>query len=59
MHQTSKSDLLGCLESLEPQLAALVHGLDPKKSQHTVKTFQEYAQLVFLPQRVGMLHDVV
>ena len=52
MHQTTKSDLMECLESLASQPndvlevnvkivdgAALVHFLDPKKSFVTVKTF--------------------
>ena len=51
-----------CLESVVPKSecvpdvdvkivdgAALVHILDPKKSQVAVKTFHDYAQLVFLP----------
>ena len=53
MHQTSKSDL-ECLESVVPDVdvkivdcAALVRILDPKKSQVSVKTFHDYAQLVF------------
>ena len=59
MNQTSKSDLMECLESLLPQSeyipkldvkivdsAAFVHMLDPKKSQVSVKTFQDYSQLV-------------
>ena len=62
MHQTSKSDLMECLESVVPKSesvpdvdveivdgAALVHILVPKKSQVSVTTFQDYAQLVFLP----------
>ena len=53
MHQTNKSDLMGCLESLAPKHekvpnvdvkivdgAALVHSLDPKNSQVTVKIFR-------------------
>ena len=61
MHQTSKSDLMECLESVVlksesvPDVdveifdgAALVHILDPKKSHVSVKTFHDYAQLVFL-----------
>ena len=56
MHQTSKSDLMECLESVVPKSesvphvdvkivggAALVHILDPKKSQVSVKTFHDYA----------------
>ena len=62
MHQTKKSDLMECLESLAPQSdnildvdvdiidgAALVHILDPKKSHHPVKTFLDYSRIVFLP----------
>ena len=61
MHQTSKSDLMECLESVVPKSesvpdvdvkivdgAVLVHILHPKKSQVSVKTFHDYAQLVFL-----------
>ena len=61
MHQTSKSDLMKCWESVVPKSesvpdvdvkivdgAALVHTLDPNKSQVSVKTFHDYAQLVFL-----------
>lgn len=72
MHQTSKSDLMECLESLVPQQetvpnvdvkivdgAALVHMLDPKKSLLPVKTFQAYSQSVFLPYIEHMLQDVV
>ena len=36
--------------------AALVHILDPKKSQVTVKTFQDYSQLPYMGR---MLQDVV
>ena len=35
--------------------AALVHILDPKKSQVSVKTFHDYAQMVFLPYIERML----
>ena len=72
MHQTSKSDLVECLESVVPKSesvpdidvtivdgAAPVHILDPKKSQVSVKTFHDYAQLVFLPYIERMLQDVV
>ena len=38
--------------------AALVHILDPKKSQVSVKTFHDYAQNVFLPYIECMLQDV-
>ena len=31
--------------------APLVHILDPKKSQVSLKTFHDYAQLVFLPYK--------
>ena len=71
MHQSTKSDLMECLESLAPKPestpnvdvkivdgAALVHALDPKKSKETVKTFQNYSQLVFLPCLERMLQDV-
>ena len=64
MHQTSKSDLMECLESVVPKSecvpdvdvkivdgAPLVHILDPKKSQVSVNTFHDYAQLVFLPYK--------
>ena len=59
MHQTTKSDLMECIESLSTQPedipsidviivdgAGLVHILDPRKAKVTVKTFQDYAQLV-------------
>ena len=62
MRQTSKSDLMECLESVVPKSesvpdvdveivdgVALVHILDPKKSQVSIKTVLDYAQLVFLP----------
>ena len=46
MHQTSKSDLMECLDSVVPDVdvkivdcAALVRIMDPKKSQVSVKTF--------------------
>ena len=39
--------------------AALVHILDPKKSQVSVKTFHDYAQNVFLPYIERMLQDVI
>ena len=71
MNQTAKSDLVGVLGSLAPisehipdidvkliDGAALVHCLDPKRSRYRVKTFQEYAQLVFLPHLALMLQDV-
>ena len=70
MHQTNKSVFMECLESLiqedVPNVdvkivdgAALVHIIDPKKSQVTVKTFQDYSQLVFFPYMGRMLQDVV
>ena len=72
MHQTTKSDLMECLESLASQPndvpvvkfkivdgAALVHLLDPKKPSVTVKTFQNYAHEVFLPYIERMLQLVV
>ena len=71
MHQTSKSDLMEFLEAAVPKTesapdvnvkivdgAALVHILDPKKSQVSVKTFHDYAQNVFLPYIERMLQDV-
>ena len=39
--------------------AALVHILDPKKSQVSVKMFHDYAQILFLPYKERMLQDVV
>ena len=39
--------------------AALVHILDPKKSQVSVRTFHDYAKNVFLPYIERMLQDVV
>ena len=66
MHQTSKSDLMECLDSVVPDVdvnivdcAALVRIMDPTKSQVSVKTFHDYAQLVFLPYTERMLQDVV
>ena len=72
MHETSKSDLMECLEAVVPKSesvpdvdekivdgAPLVHLLDPNKSQVSVKTFHDYAQLVFLPCIERMLQDVV
>ena len=72
MHKTTKSDLLECLELLVPPTdfipnadvrivdgAALVHCLVPKKSKFKVKTFQEYAQHVFLPHLAHMLQYVL
>ena len=55
MHQTSKSDSLWtekCVPDVDVKNvdgAPLVRILDPKKSQ--VKTFHDYAQLVFLPYK--------
>ena len=72
MHKTSKSDLMERLEAVVPKSesvpdvdvkivdgGALLHILDPKKPQVSVKTFNEYAQLVFLPYIERMLQDVV
>ena len=72
INQTSKSDILPCLESLitnttdVPDVdvrlvdgAALVHSLDPKTSPHNLKTFQDYVHLVFLPHITHLLQDVV
>ena len=39
--------------------AVLVHILDPKTSQVTVKTFQDYSELVFFPFMGPMLQDIV
>ena len=72
MHQTSKSDLMDSLESLAPKPesipdvdvkivdgAALVHMLDPKKSQQPIKTFEDYSALIFLPYIGRLLQNVV
>ena len=72
MHQTSKSDLMECFESVVPKSeyvpdvdvkivdsAALVHILDPNKSQFSVNSFHDYAQLVFFTFKERMLQDVV
>ena len=72
MHQTKKSDLMECLESLAPQPdyipdvdvdiidgAALVHILDPKKSHPPVETFFDYSRIVFLPYIERLLQKVV
>ena len=39
--------------------AVLVHCPDPKKSTHKVKTFKEYAQLIFLSCAACKLQDVL
>ena len=39
--------------------AAILHILDPNKTHKSVKTFHDYAQLVFLPYMERMLQDVV
>jgi len=72
MHQTTKSDLVQYLESLVPPNlgvpkvdvrivdgAALVHSLDPKKSNATMKTVNDYSQHMFLPYLEHMLRDVL
>ena len=72
MHQTSASNLMECLECVVPKLqsvpdvdvktvdgAVIVRILDPNKSQVSVKTFHDYAQLVFMPYIKRMLQDVV
>ena len=67
----NKFDLMECMESITlPEDvpnedvkivdgAALEHILDLKKSQVTVKTFQDYSQLVFLIYMGRMLHYIV
>ena len=72
MRQGHKSDLMGCLEALTPRPAntpevdvkiidgaALMHTLDPKKSNVAVKTFGDFSQLVFLPYIARQLRSVV
>ena len=72
MLQTTKSDLMECLESLTSQPndipevnvkivdgAAVVHLLDPEKPSVTFKTFQDYAHGLFLPYIERMLRHVV
>ena len=72
MDQTSKSDLMEYFQYVVPKSeyvpdvdvkiadgAALVHILDPKKSQISVKTIHDYSQLVLLPYIERMLQDVV
>ena len=71
MHQTTKQDLMGCLEALVPKPdvvpsvdikivdgAALMHKLDPRKSSIHTKTFQDYVQWIFLPYIEHILQDV-
>ena len=73
MHSTCKSDLIKCLESLTPfqdiapfvdakiiDGAALVHSLDPKKSnaKEPILTFKNYADSIFLPVIQRMLQSV-
>ena len=70
-NQTTKSDLMGCLEALVPQPdvvpsvnvkivdgALLVHKLYLRKASIHTKTFQDYAQWVFLPYTEHILQDV-
>ena len=70
-NQTTKSDLMGCLEALIPQPdvvpsvnvkivdgALLVHKLYLRKASMHTKTFQNYAQWVFLPYTEHILQDV-
>ena len=72
MHQTSKSDLMERLECVVPKSesvpnvdvkivdgAALIHIQVQNKLQVSVKTFHDYAQLVFLPYIERMLQNVV
>ena len=62
IRHNNKSDLLVCLEALAPRPqeipqidmriidgSALVHTLDPKRSNTLVKTFDDYAHDVFIP----------
>ena len=71
MRLGNKSDLMRCLEGLvqypqeTPRVdtkiidgAALVHSLDPNKSNVVVKTFKDYANLVFVPHVLLHLQSV-
>ena len=62
MHKTIKSDLMASVESVVPKSESvpdvdvkIVHILDPKKSQVSVKRFHDYAQLVFLPYYIDRM----
>ena len=74
MRDPGKADLLPGLESLAPRRAAvpqtdvsiidgaaLVHKLDPKKSNAVpaIKTFNDYAHIVFVPYLLRELNNVV
>ena len=72
LNTTSKSDLIHCLKSevpfydIAPEVdakvvdgAALVHSLDPKNATERVKTFQDYAENIFLPKILRMLEPVL
>ena len=65
MHHGNKADLLDCIEPFAPRPpdtpnvdvkifdgAALIHALDPTKSNANVKTFDDYARKVFHPYLV-------
>jgi hypothetical protein len=71
MRQGSKSDLMGCLEALVARAAdcpevevkiidgaAMMHNLDPKKSNVVVNTFGDFAEHVFLPHIARQLQTV-
>ena len=72
MRHGNKSDLMGCLEALAPRPtnspevdvkiidgAALMHILDPKKSNVAVKTFGDFSQILFVPYISRQLQSVV
>ena len=46
-------------QTLMSTLLMVLHMLDEKKSQVSVKTFQDYSQLMFLPYIERMLPDIV
>ena len=72
MRHASKADLMDCLEALAPRPvdapevdvtiidgAALMYILDPKQSNKVVRTFGEFAQLIFLPYILTKLQSVI
>ena len=72
MYQGNKANLLKCLEPIAPHPltipevhveildgAALVHKLEPKHVSTVVKTFRDYADIVFLPYLFKQLQVVI
>ena len=71
MRHGNKSELLPCSEGLSPYPeetpqvdvgicygAALIHSLNPHKSAKTIKTFEDYSQLVVIPHLMKQLQTV-